>query len=76
RGKTWSTVYNQPTAQFYHVSVDSRFPYYVYGAQQDNSSVAIASMDDEGAILSRDWYDVGGGEAGFVLADPRNADVV
>ena len=76
RGKSWSTVYNQPTAQFYHVSVDNRFPYYVYGAQQDNSSVAIASMDDEGAILARDWYDVGGGEAGFVLADPRNADIV
>ena len=76
KGKTWSTVYNQPTAQFYHVSVDNRFPYYVYGAQQDNSSVAIASMDDEGAIIQRDWYDVGGGEAGFVLADPRNADIV
>lgn len=76
KGKTWSTVYNQPTAQFYHVSVDNRFPYHVYGAQQDNSSVAIASMDDEGAIEPRDWYDVGGGEAGFVLADPRDADIV
>jgi photosystem II stability/assembly factor-like uncharacterized protein len=76
RGKTWSTVYNQPTAQFYHVSVDNRFPYYVYGAQQDNSSIAIASMDDEGAIVQRDWYDVFPGEAGFVLADPRNADIV
>ncbi|MBS0419997.1 MAG: glycosyl hydrolase [Proteobacteria bacterium] len=76
KGKSWSTVYNQPTAQFYHVSVDNRFPYSVYGAQQDNSSVAIASMDDQGAILARDWYDVGGGEAGFVLADPRNADIV
>ena len=51
-GKTWSTQNNQPTAQFYHVSVDNRFPYYVYGAQQDNSSVAIASMDDEGAIVA------------------------
>jgi len=76
KGATWSTVYNQPTAQFYHVSVDNRFPYYVYGAQQDNSTIAIASMDDEGAIGPRDWYDVGGGEAGFVLADPRNADIV
>ena len=76
RGKTWSTVYNQPTAQFYHVSTDNRFPYYVYGAQQDNSSIAIASMDDQGAIVQRDWYDVFGGEAGFVLADPRNADIV
>ena len=76
RGKTWSTVYNQPTAQFYHVSVDNRFPYYVYGAQQDNSSIAIASMDDEGAIVQRDWYDVIGGEAGFVIADPRDANIV
>jgi photosystem II stability/assembly factor-like uncharacterized protein len=76
KGKTWSTQNNQPTAQFYHVSVDNRFPYYAYGAQQDNSSIAIASMDDEGAIVSRDWYDVFGGEAGFVIADPRDADIV
>ena len=76
RGKSWSTVNNQPTAQFYHVSVDSRFPYYAYGAQQDNSSVAIASMDDEGVITQRDWYDASNGEAGFVLADPRDAYIV
>ena len=76
RGRTWSTVYNQPTAQFYHVSVDNRFPYYLYGAQQDNSSIAIASMDDEGAIVQRDWYDASNGEAGFVLADPRDANIV
>jgi photosystem II stability/assembly factor-like uncharacterized protein len=76
KGKTWSTVYNQPTAQFYHVSVDNRFPYYAYGAQQDNSSIAIASMDDQGAIVQRDWYDVFAGEAGFVIADPRDADIV
>ena len=76
RGRTWSTVYNQPTAQFYHVSVDTRFPYYLYGAQQDNSSIAIASMDDDGAIVQRDWYDASNGEAGFVLADPRDADIV
>jgi photosystem II stability/assembly factor-like uncharacterized protein len=76
RGKTWSTQYNQPTAQFYHVSVDTRFPYYAYGAQQDNSSVAIASRSDEGAIVQRDWYDASNGEAGFVLADPRDANIV
>lgn len=75
-GKTWSTQNNQPTAQFYHVSVDDRFPYYVYGAQQDNTSVAIASMDDEGAIVQRDWYDVFEGECGFVIADPRDPDIV
>jgi photosystem II stability/assembly factor-like uncharacterized protein len=76
KGQTWSTQNNQPTAQFYHVSVDNRFPYSAYGAQQDSGSVAVASMDDEGAIVSRDWYDVAGGEAGFVIADPRDADFV
>jgi photosystem II stability/assembly factor-like uncharacterized protein len=83
RGKTWSTVYNQPTAQFYHVSVDNRFPYYLYGAQQDNSSVAIASRAESdrnsgngGAIRQHDWYEASGGEAGFVLADPRDTNIV
>jgi len=76
-------VYNQPTAQFYHVSVDTRFPYYAYGAQQDNSSIAIASMAEGvhdagngGAIRQHDWYEVASGEAGFVLADPRDAHIV
>jgi photosystem II stability/assembly factor-like uncharacterized protein len=75
-GSTWSTQENQPTAQFYHVAVDDRFPYHLYGAQQDNTSIAIASMDDEGAIIERDWYDVFGGECGFVIPDPRDADIV
>ena len=76
RGKTWSTQENQPTAQFYHVAVDNRFPYYLYGAQQDNTSVAIASMDDEGAIVQRDWYDVFAGECGFLIPDPRDAQII
>jgi photosystem II stability/assembly factor-like uncharacterized protein len=75
-GKNWTTQNNQPTAQFYHVSVDNRFPYYVYGAQQDNSSVGIASMDDEGAITEKDWYDVFPGECGFIIADPRDPYIV
>ncbi len=75
-GKSWSTELNQPTAQFYHVSVDNDFPYHVYGAQQDNTSIAIASSDDEGAITDKDWYDVGGGECGFVFADPRDSNIV
>jgi photosystem II stability/assembly factor-like uncharacterized protein len=74
-GKTWTTQANQPTAQFYHVAVDNRFPFHLYGAQQDNSSIGIASMDDEGAIVSRDWYDVAGGECGFVIPDPRDAEI-
>ncbi len=75
-GKTWSTQYNQPTAQFYHVATDNRFLYYVYGAQQDNSTVGIASSSDDGYIGRQHWYDVGGGESGYIVPDPRDADVV
>ncbi len=75
-GKNWTTQGNQPTAQFYHVATDNAFPYHIYGAQQDNSTVAIASRSDEGIIDRADWYDVGGGESGFVVPDPKNSDVV
>jgi photosystem II stability/assembly factor-like uncharacterized protein len=75
-GNTWSTQDNQPTAQFYHVATDNRFPYYVYGAQQDNSNLAVASFGDEGVIGPRDWYSAGGGESGFVVPDPRNSDII
>ena len=75
-GKTWTDEDNQPTAQFYHVSVDNRFLYYVYGAQQDNSTVAIASRTDHGLITDKDWYDVAGGESGYIVADPKDPDIV
>ena len=76
-GKTWSTVDNQPTAQFYHVAVDSsRFPYWVYGAQQDNSNLTTASFDDEGVISQRVWFPAGGGECGFVVPDPRDPNII
>ncbi len=75
-GKTWTTQENQPTAQFYHVTTDNRFPYFIYGSQQDNSTVAIASMDDEGAIGRQDWYPVGGGECGYIAPDPRDSNIV
>ncbi|HTD72398.1 MAG TPA: hypothetical protein VK652_02645 [Steroidobacteraceae bacterium] len=75
-GNTWSTQDNQPTAQFYHVATDGRFPYYVYGAQQDNSNLAVASYSDEGVIGPRDWYPAGGGESGFVVPDPRNPNII
>jgi len=75
-GKTWTTQYNQPTAQFYHVDTDNQFLYYVYGAQQDNSTVAIASRTDDGYIGRQHWYDVGGGESGYVVPDPRDANIV
>jgi photosystem II stability/assembly factor-like uncharacterized protein len=75
-GKSWTTENNQPTAQFYHVAADNTVPYRVYGAQQDNSTVAIASRSDGFAIDRPDWYDVGGGESGYIMPDPRNADIV
>ena len=75
-GRIWSTVDNQPTAQFYRVALDEDFPYHVYGAQQDNSTVRIASRTTSGAITANDWYDVGGGESGWIAPDPRNSQIV
>ncbi|HET9995007.1 MAG TPA: hypothetical protein VFQ18_06345 [Candidatus Acidoferrum sp.] len=75
-GKSWTSQQNQPTAQFYHVATDNAVPYRVYGAQQDNSTVAIASRSDHFAIDRPDWYDVGGGESGYVVPDPRDPMVV
>jgi photosystem II stability/assembly factor-like uncharacterized protein len=74
--ETWSSVYNQPTAQFYHVITDNRFPYYIYGAQQDNSTVAIASASADGAIDRPNWYEVGGGESGYIAPDPTDPEIV
>jgi photosystem II stability/assembly factor-like uncharacterized protein len=75
-GDTWTSEYNQPTAQFYHVTTDNRFPYYMYGAQQDNSTVAIASASADGAIDRPDWYAVGGGESGYIAPDPTDPEIV
>ena len=75
-GQTWTQQENQPTAQFYHVAVDNNWPYRVYGAQQDNTTVAIASRDDEGVIGRQDWYAVGGGESGYIAPDPKDPDIV
>jgi photosystem II stability/assembly factor-like uncharacterized protein len=75
-GKTWTEQNNQPTAQFYHVAVDNHRPYRLYGAQQDNSTVAIASQSDEGVIARQDWYAVGGGESGYISPDPRDPEIV
>lgn len=68
-GTTWSTLDNQPTAQFYRVNADNRFPYHVYGGQQDNSSVAIASMG-QGGVTWKDWYAIGGCESARPAFDP------
>jgi photosystem II stability/assembly factor-like uncharacterized protein len=75
-GKTWTQQNNQPTAQFYHVATDNHWPYRVYGAQQDNSTVAIASRGEDGVIGRQDWYEVGGGESGYISPDPRDSNIV
>jgi photosystem II stability/assembly factor-like uncharacterized protein len=75
-GRTWSTLNNQPTAQFYRVIVDHRVPYWIYGAQQDNSTVAISSASRDAGIGPRDWHPVGGGESGWIATDPRNPEIV
>ncbi|HAF21892.1 MAG TPA: hypothetical protein DCK93_03095 [Blastocatellia bacterium] len=75
-GKTWSSWYNQPTAQFYHVAVDNQFPYWVYGAQQDSGTAAVISRSDYGLITFRDWHPIGAGESGYILPDPVNPQIV
>jgi hypothetical protein len=75
-GRTWSTIDNQPTAQFYRVAFDSDFPYHIYGAQQDNTTVRIATRTMGFGITDQDWYDVGGGESGWIAPDPRNSEIV
>ena len=75
-GKSWSTQNNQPTAQFYRVATDDRFPYWVYGAQQDNSSVGIPSGVPGQGIDFTDWHPVGGGEAGWIAPSRTDPEVV
>ncbi len=75
-GESWSSWYNQPTAQFYHVSTDSAFPYRVCGGQQESGSACVASRSDFGQITFRDWLPVGAEEYGYVAADPLDPDVV
>ena len=75
-GKNWTRQDNQPTAQFYHVITDAATPYRIYGAQQDSGTVAIASRSDDGMIDRADWYDVGGGEAGYIAPCPPDPNIV
>jgi photosystem II stability/assembly factor-like uncharacterized protein len=74
-GASWTGQAGQPTAQFYHVIADNRFPYYVYGSQQDNTSVGIATAAP-GGIDCTSWYAVGGGESGYIAPDPRDPEIV
>ncbi|MBL7829235.1 MAG: glycosyl hydrolase, partial [Saprospiraceae bacterium] len=75
-GETWSTYHNQPTAQFYRVTTDNAFPFNIYGAQQDNTSVRIAHRSDGGSISERDWEPSAGGESATLAVDPLNNNIV
>jgi len=76
-GKTWSSWYNQPTAQFYHVATDDRFPYWIYGAQQDSGAAATPSRTDYRSITQRDWNEISsGGESGYIVPDPTDPNLV
>ncbi|HXS96190.1 MAG TPA: hypothetical protein VN736_16415 [Candidatus Limnocylindrales bacterium] len=75
-GRTWSSWYNQPTAQFYHVITDNQFPYWVYGGQQESGSAGVASRGNDGAITFRDWHPVGAEEYAYLAPDPLNPDII
>jgi photosystem II stability/assembly factor-like uncharacterized protein len=75
-GQSWSSIYNQPTAQLYHVTTDSGFPYRVYASQQDNTAISIPSCSPLGAITERDWIKPGGGESGYIAIKHDDPDYV
>jgi photosystem II stability/assembly factor-like uncharacterized protein len=75
-GDTWSSWYNQPSAQFYHVITDNQFPYWVYGGQQESGSAGTASRSDWGEITFRDWHPVGTEEYGYVAPDPLHPNLI
>jgi len=74
-GRSWSEQ-DQPTAQFYRVALDNDFPYHIYGAQQDNSTVRIASRTTDFGITRNDWFDVGGGESGWIAPSPKDSEII
>ena len=76
-GKTWSSWYNQPTAQFYHVATDDRFSYWIYGAQQDSGAAAARSRTDYETLTARDWMPIAaGGENGYIVPDPTDPETL
>ncbi|MBT9333240.1 WD40/YVTN/BNR-like repeat-containing protein [Paracidobacterium acidisoli] len=75
-GHTWTTWYNQPTAQLYHVTTDHRFPYTIYGAQQDSGSIAVHSRSDHGHLDARDWFLPGDSESGYLAIDPKDENII
>ncbi len=75
-GETWSSYHNQPTAQFYRVTTDNHFPYRIYAAQQDNSTIRISHRSEGSSISENDWEETAGGESAHIVVDPENDDIV
>jgi photosystem II stability/assembly factor-like uncharacterized protein len=75
-GASWSTQYNQPTVEFYHVTTDNQIPYRIYGAQQDNTTICVPTRSPLAGITQLDWYDVGGGESGYIVVRPDDPNIV
>ena len=75
-GNTWSSWYNQPTAQLYHVITDDKFPYAVYGTEQDSGGMAVMSRTNHGQIDARDWFSPGGSESGYIAPDPSDSNIL
>ena len=76
QGANWTTYHNQPTSQFYRVTTDNHFPYRIYGAQQDNSTIRIAHRSSGNAITEKDWEPSAGGESAHLAPDPNNPEIV
>lgn len=75
-GRSWTSQYSQPTAEMYHVTADDQVPYRVYGSQQDNTSISVPSRSNYRAITRSEWYEVGGGEAGYIAVRPDNPNII
>jgi photosystem II stability/assembly factor-like uncharacterized protein len=75
-GQGWTSLYNQPTCEFYHVTTDNQTPYRIYGAQQDNSTISVPSRSYQSAIVHTDMIEIGGGESGYIAVDPRNPNII
>ena len=75
-GASWSNIYNQPTAEFYHVITDNQVPYRVYGPQQDNSTISVPSSSPYGSITNAMTYEIGGGESGYIAVRPDDPNIV
>lgn len=75
-GKTWSTLYNQPTAQIYHAITDDQILYRIYGSQQDNTAISLPNISTRGAITATEWFEPGGGESGYIAVKPDDPSIV